>query len=54
MGFWKDVWYDVQHGMSQSKAIELNAKLRYSNMPEEEKKKLQAVAEAEIKLNSMP
>ena len=28
MGFWKDVWYDMQHGMSEEEAIALNAKLR--------------------------
>lgn len=51
MGFWKDVLYDVQTGMSEERAIELNAMRRYGN--EEEKKKAAALEAAEIKLNTM-
>ena len=51
MGFWKDVLYDVQMGMSEERAIELNAKIRYGS--EEERQKAEAIAEAEIKLNTM-
>ena len=53
MGFWKDVAYDMSRGMSEKKAIELNAKLRYGDLTPEEKKKLEAIAEAEIKINTM-
>ena len=51
MGFWKDVLYDVQMGMSVEKATELNATLRYGS--EDEKRKAEAIAEADRKLNTM-
>ena len=51
MGFWKDVLYDVQNGISKERAIELNAKIRYGS--EEERQKAEAMAEAEIKLNTI-
>ena len=54
MRFWKDVLYDTQRGMSVEDAISLNAKLRDRNISAEEKEKASAIAEADIKLNSMP
>lgn len=36
MGFWKNVSYDIQNGMSKEKAVEINSKLRYGT-PEEKK-----------------
>ena len=53
MGFWKDVAYDISRGMSKEKAIELNYKLRYEKLSYEDRKKEEAKAEADIKLNSM-
>ena len=53
MGFWKDVLYDTQRGMSIDDAISLNTKLRERNISTEEKRKASAIAEADIKLNSM-
>lgn len=53
MGFWKDVAYDMSRGMSKQKAIELNAKLRYSDLSPEEKKKLSAIAEADLVIDRM-
>jgi len=53
MGFWKNVSYDVSRGMSKQKAIELNAELRYGNLTPEEKMRKEALAEAEIKLNTL-
>lgn len=54
MGFWKDVAYDMQRGMSKQDAIKLNADLKYGNLSEEKKAKRIAKAEADLKLNSMP
>lgn len=54
MGYWKDVWYDMSRGMSKEKAIELNANLRYGNLSKEEKDKAEAIAEADLKLNTLP
>ena len=62
MGYWKDVAYDISRGMSRKMAEKVNAKLRYGNLTEEERKqinteeektKLIAEGEADIKLNSM-
>ena len=53
MGYWKDVAYDMQRGMSRATAEKLNAELRYGKLSKEEKAKLEAKAEAEIKLRSM-
>lgn len=36
MGFWKNVSYDIQNGMSKEKAVEINSKLRYGT-PKEKK-----------------
>lgn len=54
MGFWKDVALDMSRGMSKADAIELNAKLRYGNLSKEEKDKAEAIAEANLKLNTLP
>lgn len=53
MGYWGDVWYDMQRGMSQEKAEKLNAELRFGNKTPEEKRRLEAEAEADLKLDSM-
>lgn len=53
MGYWKDVLYDTQRGMSLDTAIKLNADLRYGNKSKEEKNKLASIAEAEIKINTL-
>ena len=53
MGYWKDVAYDMSRGMSRKMAEKVNAELRYGNLTEEEKTKLTAKSEADIKLNSM-
>ena len=53
MGYWKDVWADMQRGMPRETAEELNAKLRYGNLSKEEKEKEIAKAEAETKINTM-
>ena len=53
MGYWKDVSYDMSRGMSRKTAERVNAELRYGNLTEEERKKLIAEGEAEVKLNSM-
>ena len=53
MGFWKDVSYDMQRGMSKEKAIIVNAAIRDKNISEEERKRIVALAEAEVKLNRM-
>ena len=53
MGFWKDVLCDMQEGMTKEQAIELNAKLRYGNLSEEERRKAVAIADADIVINSM-
>lgn len=53
MGFWKDVAYDMQNGMSREKAIELNYKLRYEKLSKEDKEKEIAKAQAEAKINTM-
>lgn len=54
MGYWKDVAYDIQRGMSRQTAERVNAQLRYGNLTEEERKRIVAEGEADIKLNSMP
>lgn len=54
MGFWKDVYTDMQCGVSKETAIRINAELRYGNHTPEEKTKLNAELQAESKLNSMP
>ena len=54
MGFWKDVAYDMQRGMSKQDAIRLNTDLKYGNLSKEEKVRLEAKVEADLKLNSMP
>jgi hypothetical protein len=53
MGFWKDVAYDMQRGMSKQDAIRLNADLKYGNLSKEEKARLEAKAEANLKIDSM-
>lgn len=53
MGFWKDVAYDMSRGMSRDKAIELNAKLRSDKYSLEEKRKFEAIAEANLVINKM-
>lgn len=53
MGYWKDVAYDVSRGMSRETAERVNAQLRYGNLTEEERNKIIAEGEADIKLNSM-
>ena len=53
MGFWKDVSYDMSRGMSKQTAINLNYQLRYAKLTEQEKRKAEALAEAEVKLNTM-
>ena len=53
MGFWKDVAYDISRGMSRERAIELNYKLRCGNLSSEEKKKAEAMAEADLKIDNM-
>ena len=53
MGFWKDVYYDMQRGMSKEKAIEVNAAIRDKSISEEERKQIVALAEAEVKLNKI-
>lgn len=53
MGYWKNVSYDISRGMSREMAERINA-LRYDkSISDEERKKEQAKAEAEIKLNSL-
>ena len=52
MGFWKEVAYDMSRGMSKQTAINLNAELKYGNLSSEDKKKLSAIAEAEVKINT--
>lgn len=54
MGYWKDVAYDISRGMSRKMAEKVNAELRYGNLTEEERKKIVAEGEADIKLSSMP
>ena len=54
MGYWKDVSYDMSRGMSRQTAERINAQLRYGNLTEEERKRIVAEGEADIKLNSMP
>lgn len=53
MGFWSDVQYDIQRGMSESDAINLNAILRDPKASKREKESAEAIAEASIKLNTM-
>ena len=53
MGFWKDVAYDMQRGMSKQDAIRLNSDLKYGNFSKEEKARLEAKAEADLKIDSM-
>ncbi len=53
MGFWKYVAYDISRGMSKQTAVTLNAELRYGNCTESEKRVIEAMAEAEIKLNTL-
>jgi hypothetical protein len=53
MGFWKDVAYDMQRGMSKQEAIRLNADLKYGNLSKEEKARLEAKAKANLKIDSM-
>lgn len=53
MGFWKDVAYNMQRGMSRDKAIELNAKLRSDKYTDEEKRKFEAIAEADLVIDRM-
>ena len=53
MGFWKDVAYDMQRGMSKQEAIRLNADLKYGNLSKEEKARIEAQAEADLKIDSM-
>ena len=53
MGFWKDVAYDMSRGMSREKAIELNAKLRSDKYTEEEKRKLEKLAEVDLVIDKM-
>ena len=53
MGFWKDVAYDMSRGMSRDKAIELNTKLRSYKYSLEEKRKMEAMAEADLKIDRM-
>lgn len=53
MGFWKDVAYDMSRGMSRERAIELNAKLRSDKYTAEEKRKFEAIAEADLKIDKM-
>ena len=53
MGYWKDVSYDIQRGMSRQTAERINA-LRYDKfVSDEERRREEAKAEAEIKLNAM-
>lgn len=53
MGYWKNVAYDMSRGMSRETAERVNA-LRYNkSISNEERKREEAKAEAEIKLNSM-
>lgn len=52
MGYWKDVWYDMQRGMSREVAEEVNATLRYS-ADEQERKKARIKGETDIKLNTL-
>ena len=54
MGYWKDVAYDMSRGMSRQTAERVNAQLRYGNLTEEERQKVNAEGEADIVLNSMP
>ncbi len=53
MGFWKDVAYDISRGMSRDKAINLNAKLRSDKYSIEEKRKMEAMAEADLVIDKM-
>lgn len=53
MGFFSECAIDIANGMPKDKAISINAKLRYGNLTEEEKKQINAEGEADIKLNSM-
>lgn len=52
MGYWKDVAYDMSRGMSRQTAERINAQLRYE-LTEEQRRKIIAEGEADIKLNSM-
>lgn len=53
MGYWKDVAYDMSRGMSRQTAERINAQLRYGNLTEEEKARINQEGEFEIKLNTM-
>ena len=53
MGFWKDVAYDMSRGMSRESAIRVNAALRNENLSASKKQRIEALAEAEVKLNTM-
>ena len=53
MGYWKDVSYDIQRGMSRKTAERVNAQLRYGNLTKDERDTIIAEGEADIKMNSM-
>lgn len=53
MGYWKDVAYDISRGMSRKTAERVNVQLRYGNLTNEDRDKIIAEGEADIKLNSM-
>lgn len=54
MGFWKDVALDMSRGMSKEDAIKVNATLRDPKATEEEKRRVEAKTEANLKINMMP
>lgn len=54
MGFWKNVAYDMQRGMSKQTAIKVNSNKFDKNLTALDRKKIEAEGEAEIALNSIP
>jgi hypothetical protein len=54
MGFWKNVAYDMQRGMSKQTAIKVNSSKFDKNLTALDRKKIEAEGEAEIALNSIP
>lgn len=53
MGFWSEVDICMQSGMSKEKAVKITAELRFGNKTPEEKRRLEAEAEADLKLDSI-
>lgn len=54
MGFWKNVAIDMSRGMSKEDTIKVNATLIDPKATKEEKRKVEAEAEINLKINMMP